>query len=67
MRCDRCKTLLCVNSDLTKYKDVSMKERNYVTVTTMHHEWGNDSCDSTETENLCSVELRNLRRLSSLQ
>lgn len=37
--------------------DICQKEidcNNWFTITTSHHDWGNDSCESLETKDACS-------------
>jgi len=43
-RCDVCRK---------EHKDMAKK---YWKVTTQHHDWGNDSCESIETFDVCSKE-----------
>lgn len=46
IKCDVC-------GKVTPAKQGRFKETEYYEVTTGHHDWGNDSCDSIETRDVC--------------
>ena len=61
LRCDNCEKLLAVkmfNADNSTWTTEKCDEdiESYFHVCTHHYEWGNDSCESGETFELCSRE-----------
>lgn len=56
--CDNCKKLI-YKKDLRKcegHTDINKFQVRYWELTTGHHDWGNDSCESTEYFAFCSPE-----------
>lgn len=53
--CNICGKVIC-DFDDTPPKDHFGDTAEYFTLTTGHHDWGNDSCESIEHEDICSED-----------
>ena len=53
--CNICGRTIC-DFDNTPPKDRFGDVVDYFTLTTGHYDWGNDSCDSVEQEDICSED-----------
>ena len=55
--CDRCDKLIYTDKYENKPKiGLLYIQQPYFSVTTGHHDWGNDSCDSVDVRDICSEE-----------
>lgn len=54
--CDTCEKLIFDTQDIDTYNNPCRHRTQYWEVTTGHYDWGNDSCDSVETQQYCSKE-----------
>jgi len=48
----------CCEESIKPIRNIAFNcdEYNYFVITTSHHDWGNDSCDSVESFDVCSPE-----------
>ena len=54
--CDECsKTLDLADEEYTGCKKDSKAICNYVSLMTRHDDWGDDSCESSESHEFCSI------------
>ena len=53
--CDICGKVIC-DFNATPPEGCSCEGVTYFTLTTGHYDWGNDSCDSVEHEDICSED-----------
>lgn len=51
-KCDICGKIICDS----RYSRHSIKIQDHYRLMTGHHDWGNDSCESIETFDICSKE-----------
>lgn len=52
IKCDICGKIICDS----RYEKMFGKIQDHYLLTTGHHDWGNDSCESIETFDICSKE-----------
>lgn len=53
--CDICGKVICA-FDATPPKGSAGESAKYFVLTTGHHDWGNDSCDSIDHKDICSED-----------
>ena len=52
--CDKCKKIIYKEFADSKTSIINKVLIDWYSVTTGHHDWGNDSCDSVECSDICS-------------